>query len=261
MLQIKLNHRLTNRQDTTIDRYLKSIAKFPVLSPQQEEELIKLIKQGKTTPDYFINCNLKFVVSVAKQYQQNNIPLIDLISAGNIGLIRALQTFDETKGFKFISYAVWWIRNYITQELQNKFFYLPQSKVDKIKELKKKQKEIALLLDSDVSLSSLSSSFLISYTKDVQSLDEPINETMSLCDMISSEESFKIDCDRLDYLLRKILSDKEYYIIVGMYKFDKTQSCIAESLDLTRERVRQLCVNALKKLRKYKIQFADILYQ
>lgn len=258
MLQIKLNKRLTNRQNTELDRYLTSIAKFPVLSPTQEEELINLIKQGKTKPDYFINCNLKFVVSVAKQYQQKNIPIMDLISAGNLGLIRALNTFDNTKGFKFISYAVWWIRNYITQEVQNKFFYLPQSKVQKINKIKQEARRLELLLDSCVSLSSLSSSDLISYITDVQSLDSPINESMNLCDTISSEESIKIDSSRLDYLLRKLLSSKEYYIIVGIYKYDRTQSDIAESLGLTRERVRQLSVKAVEKLRKYKICFYDI---
>ena len=133
MRQLKINPSVTSRESLSVEKYLQEIAKLDLLTPEQEVDLARLIKQGsKVALETLVNANLRFVVSVAKQYQNQGLSLNDLINEGNMGLIKAAQRFDETKGFKFISYAVWWIRQSIMQALMqnSRMIRLPLNKID-----------------------------------------------------------------------------------------------------------------------------------
>src|SRR5579875_456569 len=132
MRQLKIATQITNRDSQAVEKYLQEISKIPMITPEEETTLARLIKQGdQKSLDRLTKANLRFVVSVAKQYQHQGLSLSDLINEGNLGLIKAAQRFDETKGFKFISYAVWWIRQSILQALaeQGRLVRLPQNKI------------------------------------------------------------------------------------------------------------------------------------
>ena len=140
MRQLKISKSITNREQGALDKYLADIAKEPMITPDEEVELAQRIKQGdQIALDRLVRANLRFVVSVAKQYQNQGLGLADLINEGNVGLIKAAQRFDETKGFKFISYAVWWIRQSILQALaeQSRIVRLPLNKIGSINKINK----------------------------------------------------------------------------------------------------------------------------
>src|SRR6186713_1413539 len=163
MRQLKISKQITNRESQSLDKYLQEIGKVDLLTPDEEVELAKRIKQGdQIALERLTKANLRFVVSVAKQYQNNGLTLGDLINEGNLGLIKAAMRFDETRGFKFISYAVWWIRQSILQALaeQSRVVRLPLNKVSAINKIQKAysqleqeyereptSEEIAILLD------------------------------------------------------------------------------------------------------------------
>src|SRR3954452_9836634 len=132
MRQLKITKSITNRESQSLEKYLQEIGKVDLITPEEEVKLARLIKQGdQRALDRLTKANLRFVVSVAKQYQNQGLSLPDLINEGNLGLIKAAQRFDETKGFKFISYAVWWIRQYIIQAVkeQGRLIRMPSNKV------------------------------------------------------------------------------------------------------------------------------------
>src|SRR6201989_2585510 len=165
MRQLKISKQITNRESQSLDKYLQEIGKVDLLTPEEEVELAKKIKQGdQNALERLTKANLRFVVSVAKQYQNQGLSLSDLINEGNLGLIKAAQRFDETRGFKFISYAVWWIRQSIMQALaeQSRIVRLPLNKVGLTNRISKAYslleqqyereptaKELALYLDMD----------------------------------------------------------------------------------------------------------------
>src|ERR1700679_1688021 len=166
MRQLKINKQFTNRENKSLDKYLNEISKVEMITPTEEVELAKRIKDGdQMALEKLVNANLRFVVSVAKQYQNQGLTLGDLINEGNLGLIKAAQRFDETRGFKFISYAVWWIRQSILQALaeQSRIVRLPLNKIGSINKINKTYSkleqyferepsplEIAVLLELDI---------------------------------------------------------------------------------------------------------------
>src|SRR6188768_4557151 len=140
MRQLKISKQITNRESQSLDKYLQEIGKVDLLTPDEEVELARRIKQGdQIALEKLAKANLRFVVSVAKQYQNNGLSLNDLINEGNVGLIKAASRFDETRGFKFISYAVWWIRQTILQALaeQSRIVRLPLNKIGSINKINK----------------------------------------------------------------------------------------------------------------------------
>jgi RNA polymerase primary sigma factor len=280
MKQLKITIKITSRDSFSIDRYLQEISKLPLLKEEEEVELSRRIKAGdQKALDRLTKSNLRFVVSVAKQYQNQGLSLNDLINEGNIGLIRAATKFDETKGFKFISYAVWWIRQSIMQALieQPRVVRLPMNKATTYNKLSRvvsefEQKherepsteELAELMDMRPDeLHALKS--CLSYHV---SVDQPIgqDEDTTIADQMTSDTIPRPDTaldkeSAQQYLdaMMDLLSDREQEILLYYYGFkDCNQHYsldeIGEKMELTRERVRQLKDKALKKIRKAALQ-------
>ena len=154
MRQLKISKSITNRESQSIEKYLQEIGKEDLLTPEEEVELARRIRAGdQTALEKLTRANLRFVVSVAKQYQNNSLSLNDLINEGNLGLVKAAQKFDETRGFKFISYAVWWIRQSIIQALaeHSRMVRLPLNKVGSLTKINKYYYNKALGADNDIS--------------------------------------------------------------------------------------------------------------
>lgn len=278
MKQLKITNKITSRDSQSVDKYLYEIAKLPLINEEEEAHLAKKVRQGDwAAMNTLIKSNLRFVVSVAKQYQNQGLSLNDLINEGNIGLIRAATKFDETKGFKFISYAVWWIRQSILQALieQPRIVRLPMNKatihnkiIDAIHHFEQTNQreptneELAEILDMKASeLSMLRSTLRFHY-----SVDSPINdedETTSLDLMISNSDN---QPDKLLFnssLVNEIgnsmqtLTQREKDIVslyFGLNDFGQSYSLdeIGIKLNITRERVRQIKDKALKKIRRNK---------
>lgn len=274
MRQLKISKQVTNRETPSLDKYLQEIGRIDLITPEEEVDLARRIKQGDfVAREKLIRANLRFVVSVSKQYQNQGLSLPDLINEGNVGLIKAAHRFDETKGFKFISYAVWWIRQSILQALaeQARIVRLPLNKIGSINKINKmfailEQKlqrkpaadEIATELDlnvKDVKAALKSSNRHLS-------MDAPINqeEEGSLYDVMQSKESTSPDNDLLNDSLRKeiertlsTLTEREADIIrlyYGLYgRHSHTLEEIGEKFGLTRERVRQIKEKAIKRLK------------
>jgi len=275
MKQLKIIKQVTNREELSLDKYLHDIAKVDLLTGEEEEELARRIKKGDMTAlDKLVKANLRFVVSVAKQYQGQGMSLSDLINEGNLGLIKAALRFDETRGFKFISYAVWWIRQSILQALaeQARIVRLPLNKLGFINKINRmfarfEQEhereptvlEIAHALElapSDVKESILASGQPIS-------MDAPLrpDEDVNMYDYLLGEDSLKPDKELLNESLRKeiervlnTLSSREADIVrlyFGLnHNHPHTLDEIGDIMGLTRERVRQIKEKALKKLKQ-----------
>lgn len=277
MKQLKITTKITSRDSASIDKYLNEVAKLPLLQKGEEVELAQKIREGdKVALDKLTKGNLRFVVSVAKQYQNQGLSLNDLINEGNIGLIKAAGKFDETKGFKFISYAVWWIRQSILQALieQPRMVRLPMNKATFYNKLNKaisifeqkhqrnpSNEELAAILDvkkSDLVYLKASLSFHTSTDAPVSN-DEgatAVIDLMSNDDLASPEdglldESLKSDLTKA----LSLLTDRELQIVRFYFGLnEKTQNYsldeIGNMLGLTRERVRQLKDKALRKMRR-----------
>jgi RNA polymerase primary sigma factor len=275
MRQLKISKSITNRESQSIEKYLQEIGKVELLTPEEEVELAKRIKKGdQEALEKLTRANLRFVVSVAKQYQNNSLSLNDLINEGNLGLVKAAQRFDETRGFKFISYAVWWIRQSIIQALaeQSRLVRLPLNKVGSLSKINKafselEQKyerepsadELAQLLD--ISADDIESTMQVS-SRHV-SVDAPFSdgESGSLMDVLENREadgtddhlefqdSLRIECERT----LATLTDRERDVIKLFFGIGvphaMTLQDIGEHLGLTRERVRQIKDKAINKLR------------
>jgi RNA polymerase primary sigma factor len=278
MKQLKITSRITSRDSFSIEKYLSEISKLPLLNEDEEVDLAKRVREGDSDAmEKLVKANLRFVVSVAKQYQNQGISLNDLINEGNIGLIKAATKFDETKGFKFISYAVWWIRQSILQALieQPRIVRLPMNKAtiynkivnaiqdfEQLNQREPTNDELADILDMKADeLATLRATLSFHF-----SVDTPIgedDETTSL-DLMQSDATNQPDKHLIDDSLTNelvqsmsVLSDREKEILkyyFGMNDFNQAYSLdeIGMKLNLTRERVRQVKDKALKKIRRNK---------
>lgn len=274
MRQLKISKSITNRESASLDKYLQEIGHEELLTTDEEVELAQRIRKGdKRALERLTKANLRFVVSVAKQYQNQGLSLPDLINEGNVGLIKAAEKFDETRGFKFISYAVWWIRQSILQAIseQSRIVRMPlnqvgfQSKLTKAivnfeQEFERRPSvaELAELLDTDVSKVQEA---LGTNGKKV-SVDAPFAEDDSNClidimtddsapgtDNQMEKESLSSDLDAA----LKTLSDRERQVLkmlFGIGRNEMTAEEVANTLNLTRERVRQIKERALRRLRE-----------
>lgn len=274
MRQLKITKQVTNRETASLDKYLQEIGKVELITAQEEVELAQKIKAGdQRALEKLTKANLRFVVSVAKQYQNQGLTLPDLINEGNLGLIKAAQRFDETRGFKFISYAVWWIRQSILQALaeQSRIVRLPLNKIGSINKINKayaaleqaherppSAEEIATKLEMsemDVKESMLNSGRHVS-------MDAPLveGEDSNLYDVLNSHDSPNPDDDLMvDSLRTEIerslttLTPREgdvirlYFGLNGQHPL--TLEEIGEKFDLTRERVRQIKEKAIRRLK------------
>jgi len=275
MRQLKITKSITNRESDSVEKYLQEIGKEDLLTPEQEVEIARRIKKGdQRALEKLVRANLRFVVSVAKQYQNNNMSLNDLINEGNLGLVKAAQKFDETKGFKFISYAVWWIRQSIMQALaeNSRLVRLPLNKVGSLSKINKAfsdleqeferaptPAELATILD--MSAEEIESTMSVS-TRPV-SMDAPFQdgEEGSLLDVLENKGATRADADMLYAVSLKaetertlgILTDRERSVLKLFYGIgvphEMTLEDIGEHLGLTRERARQIKDKALSKLR------------
>ena len=274
MRQLKITKQVTNRETASLDKYLQEIGKVDLITADEEVELAQRIKAGdQTALEKLTKANLRFVVSVAKQYQNQGLTLPDLINEGNLGLIKAAKRFDETRGFKFISYAVWWIRQSILQALaeQSRIVRLPLNKIGSINKINKmfafleqenerppSAEEIAKKLDmtvNDVKESMKNSGRHVS-------MDAPLieGEDSNLYDVLNSGESPNPDKKLLHESLRieinralETLTPREADVVKLYFGLGEHQPMtleeIAETFDLTRERVRQIKEKAIRRLK------------
>ncbi len=275
MRQLKITHQITNRDSESLERYLQEIGKVELLTPEQEAELAKRIKTGdQAALESLTKANLRFVVSVAKQYQNQGLTLSDLINEGNVGLIKAAKRFDETKGFKFISYAVWWIRQSIMQSLveQSRMVRLPLNKIGSYNRLNKLVANFEQEFEREPTNDELADLLNVS-VKDIKemlkgitrhmSMDAPIGDSdeSTMKDLMVDEGDNKPDKTLITDSLRSdiirvmsVLSRRDAEIVACFFGINgRTQMNldeIGEKFDLTRERVRQIKEKAIRRLRK-----------
>jgi len=275
MRQLKITKSITNRESQSLEKYLQEIGKVDLITPEEEVKLARLIKQGdQKALDRLTKANLRFVVSVAKQYQNQVLSLPDLINEGNLGLIKAAQRFDETRGFKFISYAVWWIRQSILQALaeQSRIVRLPLNKVGLTNRIQKaysqleqeferepSAEELATMLEIDIEEVSATLGISARHV----SVDTPLaeGEDNTLLDVLENPNAVKTD-NELDHTESlkveierslKTLTERQKEVICYFFGIgvDHPMSLedIGEKFSLTRERVRQIKDKAITKLR------------
>ena len=277
MRQLKIQKSITNRSSEALDKYLVEIGRAPLISIDEEIELAQKIKKGgrdgERAKEKLVTANLRFVVSVAKQYQHQGLSLTDLIDEGNIGLVKAAEKFDETRGFKFISYAVWWIRQSILQAIaeQSRIVRLPLNQVGSLNKINREINKFEQEFQRKPSLAELSSATKIEEEKIDQSLmadshhvsiDAPFQEgeDNSMVDVMAGGEDSRTDKQvdhesmalELESVLRKVLKDREITIIrecFGIGCHEKGLEAIGDQLGLTRERVRQIREKSIAKLR------------
>lgn len=274
MRQLKIVKQVTNRESKSLDKYLQDISKIDLITAQEEVELAQRIKQGdQVALEKLTKANLRFVVSVAKQYQNQGLTLPDLINEGNLGLVKAAQRFDETRGFKFISYAVWWIRQSILQALaeQARVVRLPLNKIGTINRIKKTFSYLEQAHERPPSAEEIAKELDMTITEVKQSLknigphismDAPLKEgeTSSLYDVMNVDESPKPDNGLMHQSLNteinrvlETLTPREADIVRLYYGIGNEPSMTLEEIgsafDLTRERVRQIREKAIRKLR------------
>lgn len=270
----KVSRRQNTRENQSLDKYLQEIGEVPLLVPEEEIELARRIKKGdQISLEKLTKANLRFVVSVAKQYQNQGLSLGDLINEGNLGLIKAAKRFDETRGFKFISYAVWWIRQSILQALaeQSRVVRLPLNRVGALNKIGKAFSNLEQAYEREPSASEIAEElemtpFEVSDTLKISgrhiSMDAPFNqgEDNRLLDVIHNDqqpspdhqlisESLKIEVERALATLTK----REAEVVKLYFGLDRehplTLEEIGEKFNLTRERVRQIKEKAIRRLR------------
>jgi len=278
MRQLKIYQNFTNRNDEALDKYLAEISRIPMITPEQEVELAQAIhttgEKAETAKEKLVKANLRFVVSVAKQYQNRGVPLSDLINEGNLGLITAAEHFDETRGFKFISYAIWWIRQSILHAI-GEYCNLVRRPVNQIaisNKIKNATNEFLQIHQRHPSAEELSEIISLEIEKiekaqqseaHVSSIDSPISddETTTLADGLSSSSEFDADhsVDKesmhhdLMQVLDAILNEREKSIIIQFFGIgcpERGIDDIGREKGLTRERVRQIRERGLEKIRK-----------
>jgi RNA polymerase primary sigma factor len=276
MRQLKIVKQVTNRETASLDKYLQEIGRVELISAEEEVELAKRIRQGdKRALERLTKANLRFVVSVSKQYQNQGLSLPDLINEGNLGLIKAAERFDETRGFKFISYAVWWIRQSILQALaeQARIVRLPLNKIGTINKINRAYSELEQQFERPPSADELAE-YLECTTEEVRqslantgrhvSMDAPLiegdessssmydvlpNDSLPSPEMDLNKESLRKDIDRSLATLTGREGDvvRLYYGLNG--KHPLTLEEIGDMFDLTRERVRQIKEKAIRRLK------------
>ncbi|NPA42639.1 MAG: sigma-70 family RNA polymerase sigma factor [Chlorobi bacterium] len=274
MRQLKITKQVTNRETASLDKYLQEIAKVDLITADEEVELAQRIKAGdEEALEKLVKANLRFVVSVAKQYQNQGLSLPDLINEGNMGLIKAARRFDETRGFKFISYAVWWIRQSILQALaeQSRIVRLPLNKIGSINKINKAYAKLEQKLERPPSVEELAQE-LDMRVEDVKeslknagrhvSMDAPLveGEDSNLYDVMRASDVPNPDKELMQESLRteieralSTLSPREadvirlYYGLNGNHPL--TLEEIGETFGLTRERVRQIKEKAIRRLK------------
>lgn len=275
MRQLKITKSITNRESQSLEKYLQEIGKVDLLTPEEEVDLAKRIKEGdQIALEKLTKANLRFVVSVAKQYQNQGLSLSDLINEGNLGLIKAAQRFDETRGFKFISYAVWWIRQSILQALaeQSRIVRLPLNKVGSLNKINRAFSELEQEFEREPSADELADVLEIP-TEEVEttlgvaarhvSMDAPFveGEDNSLLDVLENDntpgtdthleyrESLRKEIERsLSTLTQRQCDVIKLYFGIGV-EHPMSLEDIGEKFGLTRERVRQIKDKAINKLR------------
>ena len=278
MRQIKIIKSFTNRSEESLDKYLVEISRIPLISAEEEVELAQAIRAGGKKADdareKLVTANLRFVVSGAKQYQHQGVPLIDLINEGNIGLITAADKFDETRGFKFISYAIWWIRQSILQSIAeySNIVRRPQSQIaisNKIKNatnefIQKNQRyPSAEELSEIISLEIDKIETAITSEAHVSNIDAPItdDESSTMADTLASSSDYNTDrhvdyesmCSDLMQVLCSVLNDRERKIVIQSFGIgcqERGLEDIGNDMGLTRERVRQIRERGIEKIRK-----------
>ncbi|MES2628275.1 MAG: sigma-70 family RNA polymerase sigma factor [Bacteroidota bacterium] len=276
MRQLKIVKQVTNRETASLDKYLQEIGKVELITAEEEVELARRIKKGdQRALEKLTKANLRFVVSVSKQYQNQGLTLPDLINEGNLGLIKAAQRFDETRGFKFISYAVWWIRQSILQALaeQSRIVRLPLNKIGSINKVNKAYSELEQQFERPPTPEELATLLEMTVEEVKQSLknagrhvsmDAPLKDgddsSSTMYDVLSSSESPSPETELIHDSLRKeierslsTLTSREadvvrlYFGLSGQHPM--TLEEIGEKFDLTRERVRQIKEKAIRRLK------------
>lgn len=281
MRQLRISTHFTNRSEESLGKYLAEISRIPMISTDEEVVLAQAIhsggKKGDVAKDKLVTANLRFVVSVAKQYQNQGIPLADLINEGNIGLITAADKFDETRGFKFISYAIWWIRQRIIQAIaeNSNMVRRPQSQIaisNKIKNAtntfmhEHQRYPSAEELSDIISLEIEKIETAIKAEAHVDSIDAPITEDegTTVADMLASSSDYAADrkvdneslCSDVMRVLGSILNERECKIVTQSFGIgcqERGLEDIGNEMGLTRERVRQIRERGLDKIRKNSI--------
>jgi RNA polymerase primary sigma factor len=274
MRQLKITKSITNRESASLEKYLSEIGKEGMINSQEEVRLARLIREGdQNALDKLTRANLRFVVSVAKQYQNQGLSLPDLINEGNLGLIKSAKRFDETRGFKFISYAVWWIRQSILQAIaeQSRIVRLPLNQVGSLSRISKafskleqeferepSHEELAAI--TDLPIEKISDALRISGRH--VSMDAPFanGEESTLLDVLENSESPSADLQLMSDSLKQeverslsTLNEREREVVILFFGIGLTHGLSLEEIgakfDLTRERVRQIKEKAIRRLR------------
>lgn len=273
---MKLTRQLTNRENKSLDLYFQEIGKYGLLKPEEEIDLAIKIKKGDmSAQDKLVRANLRFVVSVAKMYQNQGLSLGDLINEGNIGLVKAAQRFDETRGFKFISYAVWWVRQGIMSAIadQSRVVRLPLNRVGNLTKLGKVYRDLEQEFERKPTTEELAKileitsdevAYILQISSRQVSVDAPFNNgdenKSTLMDVLHNEEQPMPDKELMNDSLKNevanilsTLDDREAEVIRLSFGIGSNQKAtleeIGERFNLTRERIRQIKENALRKLR------------
>lgn len=275
MRQLKISKQFTNRENKSLDKYLNEISKVSMIDAQEEVELARRIREGdQAALEKLVNANLRFVVSVSKQYQNQGLTLGDLINEGNMGLIKAARRFDETRGFKFISYAVWWIRQSILQALadQSRIVRLPLNKVGSLGRITQMAARLEQELEREATPEEIAEALQIPITEVENalrssgrhlSIDAPLadDEDNTLLGVLDNNDEPNPDMPLINESLQNeinrvisTLSDKERDVLKYYFGLDgnpaHTLEDISDKVGLTRERVRQIKEKALRRLRK-----------
>ena len=274
MRQLKITQSITNRENASLDKYLQEIGHEELITVEEEAELARRIKNGdRKALEKLTKANLRFVVSVAKQYQNQGLSLPDLINEGNIGLLKAAEKFDETRGFKFISYAVWWIRQSILQAIaeQSRVVRLPLNQVGSVNKINRILNEFEQQNERRPSIDEIADKTDIPHDKieDVLkvnthqvSVDAPVTdkEGASMLDFMQSESEPTTDNELVMESLREeiaralsVLNERERNVVEAFYGIGQpecTMEEIGKKYGLTRERVRQIREKAIEKIRE-----------
>lgn len=276
MRQLKITKQVTNRETASLDKYLQEIGRVDLINAEEEVELARRIKQGdQRALDRLTKANLRFVVSVSKQYQNQGLSLPDLINEGNLGLIKAAQRFDETRGFKFISYAVWWIRQSILQALaeQSRIVRLPLNKIGSINKVNKTYARLEQEYEREPSMYEIADALELTLDEVKESLknsgrhlsmDAPLNQydedSSSMYEVMQSEESENPEANLIsDSLKQEVerilqsLTPREADVVKLYFGLEENSSMtleeIGEKFELTRERVRQIKEKAIRRMK------------
>lgn len=278
MRQLKIEKSITSRDDAVMNRYMKEVAKEEMITADEEADLAMKIQRhdehSQEAVDKLVRANLRFVISVAKQYQDLGLPLIDLINEGNLGMIRAAQGFDGSRGFKFITYAVWWIRQSILKALgdQGRIVRLPQNQVGNVTKLKNARDRFEQIHQRQPSPEELADEMdmeldkvidIIQIDKGEVSVDKTFEdgESNTLLDVMTDEDAPEVDSHLIDESLANeisnamdCLNERERFVLVHTYGLggepEMSLDEIGAAIDLSRERVRQIREKAIRLLRK-----------